>query len=68
MGPYGNPAHTPVGNLVVLNDDEIAPYTGFPLQPTDTCPTGIWMLAQSSFLTLTFCPAPLTEPGTVGRR
>ena len=24
MGPYGNPAHKPVGNLFVLNDDEIA--------------------------------------------
>jgi redox-sensitive bicupin YhaK (pirin superfamily) len=31
MGPYGNPAHKPVGNLIVLNDDEIAPHTGFAL-------------------------------------
>ena len=29
--PYGNPAHNPVGNLIVLNDDEIAPHTGFAL-------------------------------------
>jgi redox-sensitive bicupin YhaK (pirin superfamily) len=33
IGPYGNPAHTPLGNLHVLNDDEIAPGTGFPLHP-----------------------------------
>ena len=25
LGPYGNPAHKAVGNLIVLNDDEIAP-------------------------------------------
>lgn len=31
IGPYGNPAHEPVGNLIVLNDDEIAPHTGFDL-------------------------------------
>jgi redox-sensitive bicupin YhaK (pirin superfamily) len=31
IGPYGNPAHKPVGNLIVLNDDEIAPHTGFEL-------------------------------------
>lgn len=31
IGPYGNPAHGPVGNLYVLNDDEIAPHSGFPL-------------------------------------
>ena len=31
IGPYGNPAHKPVGNLIVLNDDEIAPRTGFAL-------------------------------------
>jgi redox-sensitive bicupin YhaK (pirin superfamily) len=31
IGPYGNPAHKPVGNLIVLNDDEIAPHTGFDL-------------------------------------
>jgi quercetin 2,3-dioxygenase len=30
LGPYGNPAHTPVGNLYVWNDDEIAPHSGFP--------------------------------------
>jgi quercetin 2,3-dioxygenase len=29
LGPYGNPAHQAVGNLVVVNDDEIAPHTGF---------------------------------------
>ena len=29
IGPYGNPAHKAVGNLIVLNDDEIAPHTGF---------------------------------------
>jgi redox-sensitive bicupin YhaK (pirin superfamily) len=29
MGPYGNPSHKPVGNLIVLNDDEIAPQSGF---------------------------------------
>src|ERR1700743_351560 len=33
IGPYGNPAHLPLGNLYVLNDDEIAPGTGFPLHP-----------------------------------
>ena len=27
----GNPTHTQLGNLVVWNDDEIAPYTGFPM-------------------------------------
>ena len=31
IGPYGNPAHKPVGNLIVFNDDEIAPHTGFAL-------------------------------------
>jgi redox-sensitive bicupin YhaK (pirin superfamily) len=31
LGPYGNPAHKAVGNLIVLNDDEIAPHTGFSL-------------------------------------
>src|ERR1700686_3877561 len=31
LGPYGNPAHKPVGNLYVWNDDEIAPRSGFPL-------------------------------------
>jgi redox-sensitive bicupin YhaK (pirin superfamily) len=31
IGPYGNPAHKPVGNLIVLNDDQIAPHTGFEL-------------------------------------
>ena len=29
IGRFGNPAHKPVGNLYVLNDDEIAPHTGF---------------------------------------
>ena len=31
IGPYGNPAHRAVGNLIVFNDDEIAPHTGFGL-------------------------------------
>lgn len=31
IGPYGNPAHQPIGNLIVLNDDEIAPHSGFDL-------------------------------------
>jgi redox-sensitive bicupin YhaK (pirin superfamily) len=31
IGPYGNPAHKPVGNLIVLNDDEIAPHSGYAL-------------------------------------
>jgi redox-sensitive bicupin YhaK (pirin superfamily) len=31
IGPYGNPAHKAIGNLIVLNDDEIAPHTGFGL-------------------------------------
>jgi len=26
IGPYGNPAHQPVGNLIVFNDDESAPH------------------------------------------
>jgi quercetin 2,3-dioxygenase len=30
IGAYGNPAHKPIGNLYVWNDDEIAPHTGFP--------------------------------------
>ena len=29
IGRFGNPDHKPVGNLYVLNDDEIAPHTGF---------------------------------------
>jgi redox-sensitive bicupin YhaK (pirin superfamily) len=33
IGPYGNPAHQAIGNLIVLNDDEIAPHTGFGLHP-----------------------------------
>ncbi len=31
IGRFGNPAHKPVGNLYVLNDDEVAPHTGFGL-------------------------------------
>ena len=31
MGGHGNPAHRAVGNLFVLNDDEIAAGSGFPL-------------------------------------
>ena len=31
IGPYGNPDHKPIGNLIVFNDDEIAPHTGFGL-------------------------------------
>jgi quercetin 2,3-dioxygenase len=31
LGPYGNPAHQPIGSLIVLNDDEVAPRTGFGL-------------------------------------
>ena len=29
--PKGNPAHRPLGALIVWNDDEIAPGTGFPM-------------------------------------
>jgi redox-sensitive bicupin YhaK (pirin superfamily) len=29
----GNPAHGRLGNLLVWNDDEIAPHSGFPLLP-----------------------------------
>ena len=29
IGHFGNPEHKPVGNLYVLNDDEIAPHAGF---------------------------------------
>ena len=29
--PTGNPAHRPLGSLIVWNDDEIAPGTGFPM-------------------------------------
>ena len=31
IGSYGNPAHLPIGNLYVFNDDEIAPRSGFGL-------------------------------------
>jgi redox-sensitive bicupin YhaK (pirin superfamily) len=31
VGPGGNPANTPLGALVIWNDDEIAPATGFGL-------------------------------------
>ena len=31
VGSEGNPAHTPLGSLVVWNDDEIAPHSGFPM-------------------------------------
>ena len=31
IGSYGNPDHKPIGNLIVFNDDEIAPHTGFGL-------------------------------------
>jgi quercetin 2,3-dioxygenase len=30
IGEYGNPAHRPIGSLIVWNDDEIAPGSGFP--------------------------------------
>ncbi|PLZ00725.1 hypothetical protein CY652_19915 [Burkholderia sp. WAC0059] len=33
IGGYGNPVHTPIGNLYVLNDDQIAPGAGFPMHP-----------------------------------
>lgn len=33
IGPYGNPKHVALGNLYVLNDDEIAPGTAFPFHP-----------------------------------
>jgi redox-sensitive bicupin YhaK (pirin superfamily) len=33
IGDHGNPAHKPVGNLIVFNDDEVAPHTGFGLHP-----------------------------------
>ncbi|WP_375429180.1 pirin family protein, partial [uncultured Sphingomonas sp.] len=33
IGGHGNPAHVAVGNLFVLNDDEIAPKAGFPQHP-----------------------------------
>jgi quercetin 2,3-dioxygenase len=33
IGPYGNPAHQAVGNLIVFNDDEVAPRSGFGLHP-----------------------------------
>ena len=29
IGAYGNPAHQPIGNLIVFNDDEVAPHSGF---------------------------------------
>jgi quercetin 2,3-dioxygenase len=32
-GPYGNEAHKPLGSLIALNDDEIAPQAGFGLHP-----------------------------------
>jgi hypothetical protein len=31
IGGHGNPVHTPIGHLYVLNDDQIAPGTGFPM-------------------------------------
>ena len=30
IGEYGNPEHKPIGSLIVWNDDEIAPGSGFP--------------------------------------
>jgi quercetin 2,3-dioxygenase len=30
IGEYGNPMHQPIGSLVVWNDDEISPGSGFP--------------------------------------
>jgi quercetin 2,3-dioxygenase len=30
FGEYGNPAHRPIESLIVWNDDEIAPSSGFP--------------------------------------
>ena len=30
LGSYGNPAHHPVGELYVWNDDSIAPHAGLP--------------------------------------
>lgn len=33
IGGYGNPNHSPVGVLYVLNDDQIAPGSGFPMHP-----------------------------------
>ena len=33
IGGYGNPVHTPIGALYVLNDDQIIPHKGFPMHP-----------------------------------
>lgn len=33
IGSYGNPNHKPIGNLIVFNDDEIAPHAGFSPHP-----------------------------------
>jgi hypothetical protein len=33
IGPYGNPDHKAIGNLIVFNDDEIAPHAGFSPHP-----------------------------------
>jgi redox-sensitive bicupin YhaK (pirin superfamily) len=30
IGEFGHPTHQPIGNLIVWNDDEIAPGSGFP--------------------------------------
>jgi redox-sensitive bicupin YhaK (pirin superfamily) len=41
IGLYGNPAHKAIGNLIVLNDDEIAPHTGFGLHHHFTATTKV---------------------------
>jgi hypothetical protein len=46
FGPDGNPAHKPVGNLIVLNHDEIAPHA----------------LRASSSRNLEIVPTSTTEP------
>lgn len=33
VDPNGDPAHRPLGSLIVWNDDEVAPRTGFPMHP-----------------------------------
>ena len=33
VGNHGNPAHKPLGNLYVWNDDDLAPNSGFPVHP-----------------------------------
>ena len=46
VGGHGNPKHRALGDLIVWNDDDLAPGTGFP-RSSLTLPESVRFCAQS---------------------